>query len=302
VSQSPANLFCQLYTDTRIPSEVAAEDVDDHTEDFSAQHWPFGNEVIPCDSMSEPKLPYGSFIGAFLTPNYRIRRFLRTESHGEVYSVECLSHPGTELEAKLYIIKGLSSKLFKYRRRNLKRLELKSCHVETVWQHDRCIVVCYASPCTAAVSEKLGACGRRNTAEFESAFPPLSKTDERNFQHHGYRKTLLLQDLERIFMNSNHVSHVYGSALYHELMSISLIVQTHLEEAGKIYMLSESQQQSGNTLQQISPEQCKPEAGSRIVVRQKTPEKMEQRRLRQISYRQKQKRNRKPQREDCSGL
>lgn len=250
-----------------------------------------GNEVIPYDSMSEPMLQYESFIGAFLTPNYRIRRFLRIESHGEVYSVEGVSHPGTELEAKLYIMKGLSDKLFKYRRRNLKRLELKDCHVETVWQRDRCIVICYASACTSLVSEKLGACGRRNTAEFDRAFPPLPGTEGRIFQDHGYRKTLLVQDLERLFMKSNQV---YDPALHHRLKSFCLSLQTRLEEADQTYRLFANQQSPGNALQQISPEQCTPDAGIRVVVRQKTPEKMEQKRLRQIRYRQKRKRNRNP--------
>ena len=222
-----------MYTDTRTPSDFTAEDIHDHTEEFPTQHWSLGNEVIPCDSMSEPMLPYESFLGAFLTPNYRIRRFLRTESHGEVYSVESLSHPGTELEAKLYIMNGLSEKLFKYRRRNLKRLELKDCYVETVWQRDRCIVVCYASACASAVSEKLGACGRTNTAEFDRAFPPLPKTDGSNLQDHGYGKTLLVQDLERIFKGND----VYDPALYHRLQSFSLTLQRRLEEAGKTYRL-----------------------------------------------------------------
>ena len=105
---------------------------------------------------------------------------LRSESHGDVYAVGDLSPSSDRYEAKSYILRGIPQKLYKYRVRNLKKLAAKPLFLCSLDQNGRKFVISRLDKKTEGtpkVSEgsKLGAIGRRNTPEFDEAFPELPK-------------------------------------------------------------------------------------------------------------------------------
>jgi hypothetical protein len=133
-------------------------------------------------------IPYENFIGAVFRLSFRVVRFLRSENSGNVYAVEDLSPTSNRYEAKAYTLRGIPEKVRKYRVVNLKRLSQKPSFVCSFDQDGKKFVVnrlgaekqrCVSGPLSSKGSEiqasKLGAIGRRNTREFEQAFPMLPK-------------------------------------------------------------------------------------------------------------------------------
>lgn len=233
-------------------------------------------------------MPYENFIGALLTRKYRIRRFLRTENCGDVYEVQDLGGPSDIVEAKVYTMYGLPHKLYKYWMRGLKTLESKDAHFQTIHQRYRKILISILSKGAARKKSALGGCGRRNTVEYDLAFPPLHRISEKsvrdgNVWHSpSHRDEALVS--ERL---SNHDGKIYDRMK----KNLAVILHTYIEEIEKTSHDIKAQGQDwarkipvGEIIKQI-----KSEARSAIPVRQRTPKQIEQRKLRQIRYRQKQK-------------
>jgi hypothetical protein len=168
-----------------------------HIRELSARG-SFFNSSVPTDNMPvgpcqryiiprQITIPYENFIGAILGSCFRLFGLLRNESHGDVYAAEDLGLSSHRYEAKAYILRGITSKLYDYRVRNLKRLSAKSSFVYSLDQNGRKFIVnmvegksqgfCRPSSkkLNASKGSKLGAIGRRNTPEFDEAFPRLSK-------------------------------------------------------------------------------------------------------------------------------
>jgi len=124
---------------------------------------------------------YENFTGAMLGHSFRLRCLLRNEPHGDVYAVEDLSASPDRYEAKAYVLRGISEKEYRYRVRNLKRLAMKQTFVCSLDQNGRKFIVNRLDEAAGPVSpdssrqkaDALGAIGRRNTVEFEKAFPKL---------------------------------------------------------------------------------------------------------------------------------
>jgi hypothetical protein len=129
-------------------------------------------------------LPYENFVGAFLAPAYRIRRFLRQENHGEVYTVTHFVRPQADFEAKVYNMKALSHNMYNYRVRDIKRLERNVGHIETIRQGGRRIVI------SAAVLERPDGTTQQDplrctgTHDYQLAYPPLPKVMTVMFSTH----------------------------------------------------------------------------------------------------------------------
>jgi hypothetical protein len=131
-------------------------------------------------------LPYENFVGAVIGASFRIMKFLRSENHGDVYSVEDLSSTTTRYEAKAYTLRGVPEQVRDYRVRNLKKLTSKPSFICSFDQHGMKFVINrlggkWEGKSTNSPQEtnekvsKLGAVGRRNTPEFDEAFPKLPK-------------------------------------------------------------------------------------------------------------------------------
>ena len=143
-------------------------------------------------------LPYENFIGAILGGTFRILKFLRSENHSDVYAVEDLSSTNIRYEAKAYVLRGVPQRTRDYRIRNLKKLASKPTFIYSFDQLGRKFVINRLegkgeeAPTTSPQSSnnkacKLGAIGRRNTPEFDEAFPKLPTIRElisMYFRHH----------------------------------------------------------------------------------------------------------------------
>jgi hypothetical protein len=129
-------------------------------------------------------LPYENFVGAVIGASFRILKFLRSENHGDVYAVEDLSPTANRYEAKAYTLRGLPERTRNYRVRNLKKLTSKPSFICTFDQQGRKFVInrlgekleeerITFSQESEINTSNLGAVGRRNTPEFDEAFPKL---------------------------------------------------------------------------------------------------------------------------------
>jgi hypothetical protein len=130
-------------------------------------------------------LPYENFVGAILGASFRVLEFLRSENHGDIYALEDLSSTATRYEAKAYILRGVPQRTRDYRVRNMKKLTLKPSFICSFDQQGRKFVINRLGEEWGEVStisarqarksaSKIGAIGRRNTPEFDVAFPKLS--------------------------------------------------------------------------------------------------------------------------------
>jgi hypothetical protein len=143
-------------------------------------------------------LPYESFIGAILGGAFRILKFLRSENHGDVYAVEDLSSTAIRYEAKAYILRDVPRRTRDYRVRNLKKLASQPSFICSFDQLGRKFVINRLegkgeelpktwSQASNDKAFKLGIIGRRNTPEFDNAFPRLPTICESistHFHHH----------------------------------------------------------------------------------------------------------------------
>jgi hypothetical protein len=142
-------------------------------------------------------LPYENFIGAILGGAFRILKFLRSENQGDVYAIEDLSSTAIRYEAKAYILRGVPRRTRDYRVRNLKKLASKPSFICSFDQLGRKFVINRLeekeelpetwSHASNKKAVKLGVIGRRNTPEFDNAFPKLPTTCESistYFHHH----------------------------------------------------------------------------------------------------------------------
>jgi hypothetical protein len=129
-------------------------------------------------------LPYENFIGAVLGGAFRILKFLRSENHSDVYAVEDLSSTVIRYEAKAYILRGVPRRTRDYCVRNLKKLASEPTFICSFDQLGRKFVINRLDEKGEEVRTtwpqasnnkafKLGAIGRRNTPEFDNAFPKL---------------------------------------------------------------------------------------------------------------------------------
>jgi hypothetical protein len=143
-------------------------------------------------------LPHENFIGAILGGAFQIVKFLRSENHGDVYAVEDLSSTAIRYEAKAYILRGIPRRTRDYRVRNLKKLASKPSFICSFDQLGKKFVINRQEekgeelPTTWSQASnnktfKLGIIGRRNTPEFDNAFPRLSPICESISTHfHHY--------------------------------------------------------------------------------------------------------------------
>ncbi|KAI0131986.1 hypothetical protein BJ170DRAFT_679883 [Xylariales sp. AK1849] len=90
-------------------------------------------------------LPYESFMGSVLGGQYRLGRSIRQEVHADVYEVTPMLYSSNEqLEAKAYIIDGISRRLKDYRTRNMRSLRNRT--VVTIDQAGKKWIVFKADP------------------------------------------------------------------------------------------------------------------------------------------------------------
>ncbi|KAH0542889.1 hypothetical protein FGG08_002749 [Glutinoglossum americanum] len=177
-----------------LTEEVLWNDFDSDAEDNETKHSSEASKPtppIPTDSLttqpgstkpifSNLSIPYENFVGAILGSTFRMLGILRSESHGDVYAVGDLSPSPDRYEAKSYILHGIPQKLYKYRVRNLKKLAAKPLFICSLDQNGRKFVINrldkkVEGTSKASKDSKLGAIGRRNTPEFDEAFPELPK-------------------------------------------------------------------------------------------------------------------------------
>ena len=79
--------------------------------------------IFPPDPMtkfSKLFLPYESYTGFILEGIYRIKHFIRSEPHYDVFSAESLDNSNEEYEIRAYTLRGLSPKLRNYRVKKFK--------------------------------------------------------------------------------------------------------------------------------------------------------------------------------------
>jgi hypothetical protein len=133
------------------------------------------NPVKPSNNKTGPIAMY--FPGEILLYPFRLLSHLRSESHHEVYALDSLT---TNLfyEAKVYTLRGIHLNQRKRRVENLKRMTALPSFISSFdWNGKK---YCVFEP---GVERRLGVernaklvvIGRRNTKEYEDAFPALPK-------------------------------------------------------------------------------------------------------------------------------
>lgn len=144
-------------------------------------------------------LPYENFIGSVLGRSFRISRFIRSETHGNVYAVEGLSPAAFAYQARAYTLRGMPPKIREYRVRNLKKFASKPSFVCSFDQHGKKFVINLVGETkeqffTTAQSKGTKACEfgtaqQKHTPDYDEAFPKLQVTCRWNslLQHILYR-------------------------------------------------------------------------------------------------------------------
>ncbi|OCL03457.1 hypothetical protein AOQ84DRAFT_368356 [Glonium stellatum] len=150
---------------------------------------PFQGHQCKADPLISPNptlsIPYEHFINAVLGGRFRLKGYLREESHGDVYAVEDLSFTGNKYEAKAYTLRGVSKTVYRYRIRNLKRLSSKSSFICSIDQNGEKYIVNQVEPGSNSVSFCTIGCAdgarsnkhkrivRPDSPEFDREFPLL---------------------------------------------------------------------------------------------------------------------------------
>jgi hypothetical protein len=117
--------------------------------------------------------PYGSF---------QLSEYIESSAHAEVYRI-CYLYEHHESFAKIYTLRGIHPNQRKRRVENLKKFsQLEESLPAFDWEGKKVCVfsyfyrIKYVSPFGKDPTPKapgIGAIGRRNTKEYDSAFPPL---------------------------------------------------------------------------------------------------------------------------------
>lgn len=133
-------------------------------------------------------IPPESYIGAVVGSRFCLKGLIRYEHHGEVYAAEDLFCTNRKYEVKVYKMRELPPKLCNSHREDIRRLSQKGLIVRRVQQNgDEYIITrAVSAPVPATKIEikaraQLGAIGRRNTIEFDQAFPrwPYQRRNEK---------------------------------------------------------------------------------------------------------------------------
>ncbi len=119
-------------------------------------------------------IPYESFIDTILGGCLRLKGFLRTEPHYEVYAAESLSDASQNYEVRAYNLRGLSLKVRNYTIRNLKRASARSSCIGSLEQGGKKWVI-FADARPDLVPEPSRDSGplRCTKEEYDCVFPVL---------------------------------------------------------------------------------------------------------------------------------
>jgi hypothetical protein len=113
--------------------------------------------------------------GHILLYPYRLLKHLRSETHHEVYTADSLS-TGCKFEVKVYTLRGIHPNQRRRRVENLKKTTALPSFVTSFdCKRKKYAVFLAEHDCKGTETRKLklGAIGRRNTKEYEEAFPKL---------------------------------------------------------------------------------------------------------------------------------
>ena len=131
-------------------------------------------------SSNDISLPFKLYhVGDIFYSPYALLQFtahIRTETHCEVYALKNVEW-GLTYEAKIYSLRDIHPKLRKRRVENLKKSTDSDSFLYSFDFSYRKVCIFLPSDQATNVSQCiLGAIGRRNTPEYNAAFPPLPKT------------------------------------------------------------------------------------------------------------------------------
>ncbi|KAH0848069.1 hypothetical protein FOPE_01855 [Fonsecaea pedrosoi] len=93
------------------------------------------SSVFDQDSDHASQSPNNSFEDVRLGPNYQIVRFIRSESHGDLYLLAALGSSDKEYVAKAIDFRDCTSKLRRHRQKHLKRLKASSSFICVFEEH-----------------------------------------------------------------------------------------------------------------------------------------------------------------------
>ena len=103
----------------------------------------------------------------------RLTKHMRSEPHCEVYAMEDLNL-GLKYEVKVYILRGIHPNQRKRRVGNLKKVSASLPFLYSFnYNEKKYCVFLPSEPAESMPMLKLGAIGRRNTREYNAAFPKL---------------------------------------------------------------------------------------------------------------------------------